>query len=309
METVTPSRIAGIRFQELGKLYHFDAAGIPDLKVGDQVLVSTSRGRELGEVAGFVEKPPAPPEGAWKAVERRATAQELVERRLWQRRELEAMIECRAKASELGMRHVKVAKAEFSYDGSRLTFLFSGEGEEKVDVRDLRREMNQIYRPAEIEFRQVGPRDVAKILGGMGACGLEERCCSKFLTEFSPISIKMAKAQGISLNPQEITGMCGRLRCCLVYEYEQYVEARKTMPKRNKRVITPAGEGRVTEVLALKQAVIVALDDGKRAEFYLHELQPYDELKALQAKAMAPCGRHEAGQCTCGKDRGTDEEE
>lgn len=309
METVTPSRIAGIRFQELGKLYHFDAAGIPDLKVGDQVLVSTSRGRELGEVAGFVEKPPAPPEGAWKAVERRATSQELVERRLWQRRELEAMIECRAKASELGMRHVKIAKAEFSYDGSRLTFLFSGEGEEKVDVRDLRREMNQIYRPAEIEFRQVGPRDVAKILGGMGACGLEERCCSKFLTEFSPISIKMAKAQGISLNPQEITGMCGRLRCCLVYEYEQYVEARKTMPKRNKRVITPAGEGRVTEVLALKQAVIVALDDGKRAEFYLHELQPYDELKALQAKAMAPCGRHEAGQCTCGKDRGTDEED
>jgi len=309
METVTPSRIAGIRFQELGKLYHFEAAGIPDLKVGDQVLVSTSRGRELGEVAGFVEKPPAPPEGAWKAVERRATAQELVERRLWQRRELEAMIECRAKASELGMRHVKIAKAEFSYDGSRLTFLFSGEGEEKVDVRDLRREMNKLYHPAEIEFRQVGPRDVAKILGGMGACGLEERCCSKFLTEFSPISIKMAKAQGISLNPQEITGMCGRLRCCLVYEYEQYVEARKTMPKRNKRVITPAGEGRVAEVLALKQSVIVALDDRKRAEFYLHERQPYDELKALQAKAMAPCGRHEAGQCTCGKDRGTDDDE
>jgi cell fate regulator YaaT (PSP1 superfamily) len=308
METVTGPRIVGIRFQDLGKLYHFDAAGIPDLKVGDQVLVSTSRGRELGEVAGFVEKPPAPPEGAWKGVERRATAQELVERRLWQRRELEAMIECRAKASELGMRHVKIAKAEFSYDGSRLTFLFSGEGEEKVDVRDLRREMNRIYHPAEIEFRQVGPRDVARILGGMGACGLEERCCSKFLTEFSPISIKMAKAQGISLNPQEITGMCGRLRCCLVYEYEQYVEARKTMPKRNKRVITPAGEGRVSEVLALKQAVIVALDDGKRAEFYLHELQPYDELKALQAKAMAPCGRHEAGQCTCGKDRRADDE-
>ncbi len=303
METMTSTRIVGIRFQELGKLYHFDAAGIPDLKVGDQVLVSTSRGREMGEVAGFVENPPAPPEGSWKAVERLATAPELVQRRLWQRRQLEAMIECRAKASELGMRHVKIAKAEFSYDGSRLAFLFSGEGEEKVDVRDLRREMNKIYQPAEIEFRQVGPRDVAKILGGMGACGLEERCCSKFLTEFSPISIKMAKAQGISLNPQEITGMCGRLRCCLVYEYEQYVEARKTMPKRNKRVITPAGEGRVAEVLALKQSVIVALDDGKRAEFYLHELQPFDELKALQAKAMAPCGRHEAGQCDCGKDR------
>lgn len=301
MEATTSGRIVGIRFQELGKLYHFDASAIPDLKVGDHVLVSTSRGRELGEVAGFVENPPDPSEGAWKPVERRATAQELVERRLWQRRELAAMIECRAKASELGMRQVKIARAEYSYDGSRLTFLFSGEGEEKVDVRDLRREMNRQFHPAEIEFRQVGPRDVARILGGMGACGLEERCCSKFLTEFSPISIKMAKAQGISLNPQEITGMCGRLRCCLVYEYEQYVEARKTMPKRNKRVITPLGEGRVAEVLALKQAVIVSLDDGKRAEFYLHELQPYDELKALQAKAMAPCGKHEAGQCTCGR--------
>jgi cell fate regulator YaaT (PSP1 superfamily) len=160
METVTAPRIVGIRFQELGKIYHFDSAAIPDLKVGDQVLVSTSRGRELGEVAGFVETPPAPPEGSWKAVERRATSQELVERRLWQRRELEAMIECRAKAAELGMRHVKIAKAEFSYDGSRLAFLFTGEGEEKVDVRDLRREMNRIYHPAEID-RQVG-RDIAR---------------------------------------------------------------------------------------------------------------------------------------------------
>src|SRR3972149_2367873 len=174
METVTPSRIAGIRFQELGKLYHFEAAGIPDLKVGDQVLVSTSRGRELGEVAGFVEKPPAPPEGAWKAVERRATAQEMVERRLWQRRELEAMIECRAKASELGMRHVKIAKAEFSYDGSRLTFLFSGEGEEKVDVRDLRREMGSDVPPAATEFRHMVPPTIAKCSDAMGACGLEE---------------------------------------------------------------------------------------------------------------------------------------
>jgi len=308
MQTATVTRVVAIRFQELGKLYHFDASAVPDLKVGDLVIVATSRGREMGEVAGFVEKPEPPPEGPWKPIERRATAQEVIGRRLWQRRELEAMIECRAKAAELGMRHVKIAKAEYSYDGTRLTFLFSGEGDEKIDVRDLRREMAAHYRPTEVEFRQIGPRDVARILGGMGACGLEERCCSKFLTEFSPVSIKMAKAQGISLNPQEITGMCGRLRCCLVYEYEQYVEARKTMPKRNKRVLTPLGEGRVSEVFPLKQSVIVALDDGKRAEFYRHELQPYDELKALQAKAMAPCGRHAAGQCTCGRGKDQDDD-
>ncbi len=101
----------------------------------------------------------------------------------------------------------------------------------------------------DIDFRRIGPRDVAKIIGGMGACGIEMRCCSTFLTEFSPISIRMAKAQGVSLDPSEITGMCGRLRCCLIYEYEQYVEARKHLPKRNKRVVTPEGEGKVIDSL------------------------------------------------------------
>ena len=296
------AKVVAVRFQDLGKLYHFDAAALSDLAVGDFVIVGTSRGRELGEVAGLVASPAADPEGAWKPVERRATAAELVERRLWQRRELEAMIECRAQAASLGLKGVKIAKAEFSYDGSRLAFLYTCEGDDKVDLKDLRRQMQGIYRHAAIETRQVGPRDVAKILGGMGACGLEERCCSMFLTEFSPISIKMAKAQGISLNPQEITGMCGRLRCCLVYEYEQYVEARKALPKRNKRVVTPAGEGRVFDVLPLKEAVIVVFDDGKRAEFLKHEIQPYDELKALQAKANGPCDRHENGECSCGKE-------
>lgn len=309
VDTPIAMRLVAVRFQDLGKLYHFEGSGIPDLRPGDFVIVETSRGREMGEVAGFVDSPAELPEGAWKAIERRATAQELVERRLWKGKEFEAMIECRARAAKLGLRRVKIAAAEYAFDGSRLTFLFTTDGDEKVDTRDLRQEMSKLYRPAQIEFRQIGPRDVARILGGMGACGLEERCCSKFLTEFSPISIKMAKAQGISLNPQEITGMCGRLRCCLVYEYEQYVEARKHLPKRNKRVVTPMGEGRVVEVLALKGAAIVAFEDGKRAEFLKHELQPYEELKALEAKAMAPCGRHAAGQCTCGRGDSQDDDE
>ena len=130
-------------------------------------------------------------------------------------------------------------------------------------------------------MRQVGPRDVAKIVGGLGACGLETRCCSQFLTEFSPISIKMAKAQGISLNPAEITGMCGRLRCCLIYEYEAYVKAAKVLPKMNKRVVTPLGEGKVVNVMPLKQAVVVYLPDRGRTEFLKHEIEPWDELEAL----------------------------
>ena len=223
-------------------------------------------------------------------------------RRMWQRKELETMIDCRAKASEVGLEGVKIAKAEYSFDGSRVTFLYNYEGEEKLDLNKLRGSMQRTMKSSRVEFRQIGPRDVAKIIGGMGACGLEQRCCSMFLSEFSPISIKMAKAQGISLNPQEITGMCGRLRCCLVYEYEQYVEARKNLPKVKKRVVTPLGEGKVVEVLPLRQAVVVALaDDNRRVEFLKHEIEPYEELKALEGKAASPCDRHENGGCDCGK--------
>lgn len=301
-EQLIEPRIVGVRFQKLGKLYHFDASEIEDLRVGDQVIVTTARGREMGEVASVGIPPEQAPEAKrMRPVERLATPQELALRNQWKRKELEAMIECRAQAAELGLRGVKIAKAEYSYDGSRLTFLYNTDADEDVDIGPLRREMQGEFSHARVRMRQIGPRDVAKIIGGMGACGLEERCCSKFLTEFSPISIRMAKEQGISLNPNEITGMCGRLRCCLMYEYEQYVEARKKLPKKKKRVITPAGEGKVVDVLPLKKAVIVQLEDGKRAEFLKHELQPYDELKALEEKANGPCDRHESGGCDCGR--------
>ncbi len=302
-DVAVKAKVVAVRFQPLGKLYYFDASRIVGLKVGDWVLVTTSRGSELGQVAAFVENPGSPPGGGWKPVERLATPRELVMRRMWQGRELEAMIACRAKAAELGIKNIKIVRAEFSYDGSRLTFYYASESDEKRDLGKLQRAMRRSYRMARIEMRQVGPRDVAKILGGMGACGLVERCCSKFLTEFSPISIRMAKAQGISLNPQEITGMCGRLRCCLIYEYEQYVEARKHLPKKNKRVVTPMGEGKVIDVLPLKEAVIVALEGGKRAEFLKHEIQPYEELQALQQKAGQPCPKHGRRECDCGRQK------
>jgi cell fate regulator YaaT (PSP1 superfamily) len=295
-------QIAAIRFQKLGKLYHFDSSKVDDLRVGDHVIVTTSRGREMGEVAGLgISLSDTPDFRKLKRVDRRATPQELVLRNQWKRKELEAMIECRAESIELGLRGVKIAKAEYSFDGERLTFLYNTDADEKVNLTRLRRSLRSKFPSARIQMRQIGPRDVAKIIGGMGACGLEERCCSKFLTEFSPISIRMAKAQGVSLNPSEITGMCGRLRCCLVYEYEQYVAAKKQLPKKKKRVVTPLGEGSVIDVLPLKQAVIVRLEDGKRAEFLKHELEPYEELKALDDKARGPCDRHENGGCDCGK--------
>jgi cell fate regulator YaaT (PSP1 superfamily) len=290
-----PQLIVGVRFVEIGKSYHFDATALPHIKEGDHVIVDTSRGKQLGEVTQIVKNPVSTPEG-WKPVERIATPRDLVLRRMWAQRELEAMIACRERASQLRLGGIKIVAAEFSFDGARLTLMFSSESEEKAELKSLRHDMQKQHPKSQVEMRQIGPRDMAKILGGMGACGMESRCCSKFLTEFSPISIKMAKEQGISLTPQEITGMCGRLRCCLVYEYEQYSEARKELPKRNKRVVTPLGEGKVVEVNPLQMTIRVEIQDVGWREFDREQIEPWDELEALRRKAERPCEN-------CGKEQ------
>jgi cell fate regulator YaaT (PSP1 superfamily) len=305
MQTTTTNLIIGVRFTKVGKIYHFNSSAFTDLTVGEHVIVDTSRGKHLGEVVQILADAPATPEGGWKSVERRATPRDLLLQQSWQNKQTEAMINCRARASEIGLKDVKIIAAEYNYDGSRLAFLFSTESEERVDLKSLKRDMQELYPKAHVEMRQIGPRDVAKLLGGMGACGIETRCCSKFLTDFSPISIKMAKEQGISLTPNEITGMCGRLRCCLIYEYEQYVAARKTLPKRNKRVVTPKGEGKVIDLLPMSDKVVVLVEiPNERPQhhtFTREEIQPWDELEALRRKSQAPCDRHEGGGCTCGK--------
>ncbi|HQX01892.1 MAG TPA: regulatory iron-sulfur-containing complex subunit RicT [Anaerolineales bacterium] len=299
------TNIIGVRFTKIGKIYHFDSSTLPDVKKGEHVIVDTARGKHLGEVVQVLEEAPAQPEGGWKSVERRANPRDLLLQQSWQSKQTEAMINCRARASELRLRDVKIVTAEYNYDGSRLAFLFSTESEEKADLKSLKKDMSNLYPNTHVEMRQIGPRDVAKFLGGMGACGIETRCCSKFLTDFSPISIKMAKEQGISLTPNEITGMCGRLRCCLIYEYEQYVEARKTLPKRNKRVVTPKGEGKVIDVIPMSDKVMVLIESGtdrpQSFTFTREEIEPWDELEALRRKSQAPCDRHEGGGCTCGK--------
>ncbi|PKN93738.1 MAG: hypothetical protein CVU44_07945 [Chloroflexi bacterium HGW-Chloroflexi-6] len=303
--------IYGIRFSKVGKVYHFDASHLLELKVGEHVIVETTRGRQIGEVIQHIPDPTPPPDGSWKSIERRASSADLLLRQNWAQKQTAAMIECRARSSELKLA-VKIVAAEYSFDGSRLTFMFATENDEKdekVDLKSLRKDMQKIFSETQVDMRQIGPRDVAKMLGGMGACGLETRCCSKFLTEFSPISIKMAKEQGISLTPTEITGMCGRLRCCLIYEYDQYVAARKELPKRNKRVVSPDGEGKVIDVFPMRNAVLVELapknpmDRPLWKEFHRDLIEPWDELEALRRKSAAPCDRHEGGGCDCGKAR------
>lgn len=291
--------VIGIRFHRVGKVYHFDASKYPEIAAGDFAVVETSRGRQLGEVVQLMDDPKSPIEGRWKRILRKATPRDLVLRQYWQRKEIEATINCRAKIGELNLECVKIISAEFSFDGKRLSFLYCTETGAKIDIRALRNKIRHTYPRVRVEMRQVGPRDVAKILGGMGACGMEKRCCSMFITEFSPISIKMAKEQGISLSPSEITGMCGRLRCCLIFEFEQYTKAREHLPKRGKRVITPNGEGKVIDIYPLKGAVLVGLDDGGKHQFLRKDLEPWDEAEALRRKSQNSCINGDDGGCNC----------
>lgn len=286
----------GVRFQKLGKLYHFGLDNGQEVEAGDHVIVETKRGRQLGQVIAHIAPDDVFNKRGLRPIERKATPRELVMQQMWQERELGALISCREEADKLGVKDVKFVKAEYSFDGAWLTFYYATENK-KLNLNKLRASLSRLF-PARIELQLIGPRDVAKILGGHGACG-GPRCCSTFLTEFSPISIRMAKAQGVSLNPQEITGMCGRLRCCLLYEYEQYVEAKKNLPKRGKRIGTPWGEARVKDVLAMRDAVVVEVE-GERRELQREQIVPLEELEALQKKAEEGCSKHENGGCDCG---------
>ena len=260
--------VAGIRFQPTGRIYFFDAGDLLDLRPGDLALVETSRGQQLGEVVCLV--PPREGDGdrELNRVERRATGRDLAVRQRWQKKEAEALAIAERMVADSRL-PIKLVAAEYTFDGQRLTLLYvSDEGRARIDdiVQGLQRKLS-----VRVELRRVGPRDHARLLGGYGACG-EPRCCSRFLTQFKPVSIKMAKTQGVSLNPSEITGICGRLRCCLVFEQEQYEEASRKMPRRKKRVVTPFGEGKVVDLLPLKGVVVVQLED-RRVEVPVEEVE------------------------------------
>lgn len=298
--TETDIRAAGVRFSKVGKLYYFDYSQHPELQTGDFVIVETVRGRQMGQVMGFAEPDPG---REIKPILRPATPRDLVLKQEWEAQQDDALLVCQQALKEMGgLGDARFHAAQYNYDGSLLTFLFSAE--DRVNTSRLQNEMKKHFKTT-VEMRQIGPRDVAKLLGGFGACG-ELRCCSTFLTDFSPISIKMAKVQGISLNPEEITGMCGRLRCCLVYEYEQYVEARKGLPKRNKRVGTPLGQGKVLDVYPLTDQITVYIEGQGVKTFVREDLVPLDELEALQKKASEPCTKHGPGEaCDCGQKPGS----
>ena len=270
------AHIVGIRFHGGGKTYHFNASSVPEIKKGEYVIVETSRGQQLGQVVSF-QGPGGKKGRNWKPILRSATSRDLVMRQVWEKKEQKVLEDCRKLAGEeKSLEEVKFVSAEFSLEGENLVFLYCYEGNDDPKIGNLLKKLKKENPEANLEFRRIGPRDSAKIIGGMGACGREVRCCTEFMTEFIPISIKMAKEQGISLAPSEITGMCGRLRCCLMYENEQYKEAKKNLPKQGKRVNTPRGEGKVIRVNALSQKISVLLgEDG------IHDFDP-DEVERIQ---------------------------
>jgi len=275
---MSQSYIIGVQFEPIGKQYYFDASRYPDLKPGDPVIVRTSRGLQLANINQVGINEENLDLHSFKPVERPANPADLLNRKALALREEETENKIRDYFNENGLSAIKIVSVEYSLDGNQLFILINSESSVNYNLKRIHQDIQKMEKDVQLELRQIGPRDAAKLIQGMGACGLETRCCSKFLTEFSSISIRMAKTQDISLTPSEITGMCGRLRCCLGYEYDQYVEAIKTLPKRKRKVTTPMGEGRVVQILPLRQAVIVDLPEIGPRQFSMEELNRAEKI-------------------------------
>lgn len=256
--------VVGIRFKPAGKTYYFDPVGI-ELKQYEQVVVATAQGMEVGRVV----QPPKEVEASQlteslKPVLRKAEAGELQRWEELRAQEGEAAEKCRQAVERLKL-PMKLLSAEYNFDGSRLTIFFSAEG--RVDFRELVRELSAIFR-TRVELRQVGPRDEAKICGDVGKCG-RPLCCARYLTEFSPVSIRMAKQQDLPLNPMKISGTCGRLMCCLAFENEQYRMLKEKLPACGQWLHTPVGEAKVVGGNPLKETVQMELESGATVELPL----------------------------------------
>jgi cell fate regulator YaaT (PSP1 superfamily) len=260
--------VVGVRFSPAAKVYYFAPADVEDLEIGEHVVVQTARGEEVGQVViAPCQVSDREIVGRLKSVQRRATALDLTEMAYYRFKEREALERCQEKA-EAHRLPMKIVRAEYNYDGSRLVFYFAAE--KRVDFRKLLQDLARSFK-ARIELRQIGVRDEAKLTGGVGRCG-RTLCCVTWLTEFNPVSIKMAKQQELPLSPMEISGLCGRLLCCLAYENEQYIDAKKELPKRNEIIDTPRGPGKVVQVNVITESVQVELDNQVTVEVTKQEL-------------------------------------
>ena len=250
-------KVIGVRFRKAGKVYYFDPAQM-EIKLGDHVIVETARGIEFGEVVLGVrevdEKKVIQP---LKSVIRMATKNDEELERKNKEKEHEAFQICQEKIRKHELQ-MKLIDAEYTFDNNKLLFYFTADG--RIDFRELVKDLAAVFK-TRIELRQIGVRDETKILGGVGICG-RPLCCHSYLSEFIPVSIKMAKEQNLSLNPTKISGVCGRLMCCLKYEHEAYAELQKITPRQGSVVDTPEGRGKVITTQMLRGICKVQLDDS-----------------------------------------------
>lgn len=272
--------VIGVRFKKAGKVYYFDPQDI-EIGVGEGVIVETSRGVEFGEVVlpkreveeSDIVKP-------LKTIVRKADEKDCARIRQNKEKEAEASLICKEKIRKHNL-DMKLISVEYAFDGSKIVFFFTAEG--RVDFRELVKDLASVFK-TRIELRQIGVRDETKILGGLGPCGMAA-CCSVFLGDFQPVSIKMAKEQNLSLSPTKISGLCGRLMCCLNYEQKYYEELRSILPRSGSEVKTKDGTGNVMEANAIRQTVRVKVQVSPD-EFDIREY-PVQEITILRRPKKA----------------------
>ncbi|MFN8498199.1 MAG: stage 0 sporulation family protein [Anaerolineae bacterium] len=269
--------VVGVRFKRAGKVYYFDPAGI-GIEGNDYVVVQTSRGAEVGRVViptrdvddSEVVQP-------LKPVERVADWRDLTLMESFRLQEAEALAVSKQKVREHDL-PMKMVRAEYSFDGTRLTIYFSAD--KRVDFRDLVRDLARVLH-TRIELRQVGVRDEAKLLGGIDKCGLE-LCCSSWMTDFPRVSIKTAKTQDLPLNPPEISGVCGRLLCCLTFEQDTYVEVKGQFPKAGARIGWATGQAKVLHIDVMESTM--TLLNEANDERYVVTAEEWRELQERQSQ-------------------------
>lgn len=271
--------VAGIRFKKVGKIYYFSPGGLK-LTRGDHVIVETSRGIEYGTVVipckNVTDDEIVPP---LKKILRIATAEDDKQIQINKEKEKEAMKLCQEKIEKHKL-DMKLIDVEYTFDHNKVLFYFSAEG--RIDFRELVRDLAGVFK-TRIELRQIGVRDEAKMMGGLGICG-RQLCCSLFLSDFEPVSIKMAKEQNLSLNPTKISGTCGRLMCCLKNEQAAYEDIIKTIPGVGSVVETADGKGCVTAVSVLKGILTVAVENGEEKRLKDYKVEDVKIIKKAIVK-------------------------
>jgi cell fate regulator YaaT (PSP1 superfamily) len=292
--------IVGIRFRPAGRIYYFDPQGA-SYSTGQYVIVETSRGVEAGRVViaskKLAERELSDP---LKPVLRLANEDELRTMLSFKGKEKEALVQCAHQVQQHNL-PMKLVEAEYTFDGSRLTFYFTAD--ERVDFRALVRDLAATFR-TRIELRQIGARDQAKLQGGVGMCG-KTLCCSSWISDFGVVSIKMAKEQDLPLNPSKISGVCGRLLCCLAYENDNYVQAKQNMPQVGTVLDTPGGQGKVVGINVPKESVEVMLESGVIIQVPLKQQLADTTCGSCGKKGGCKGGCGTGGCGTCGSTAGS----